>query len=219
MQLIRKKFKGVHLIPLFFILSGCGTITRGTTQEIAVDSSPQGAKVQASNGMGGVTPLSITAARNTPLTVKITKAGYKDYAAILAPRVSGGGTAGLAGNIFVGGIIGMAVDAGSGAMYDLSPNRVFANLEKEDEYIERVIERVEIKPTRMVERRIRPPERIVEYRTEYVVVSPDDPRLKNAASYNGGYRSESSFNKAETEYRTSFGAKPEPKTINHSFGY
>jgi len=35
----------------------------------------------------------------------------------------------MAGNIFVGGIIGVAVDAGSGAMNDLVPNPVNVTLD------------------------------------------------------------------------------------------
>ena len=38
----------------------------------------------------------------------------------------------MAGNLVLGGIIGAAVDAGSGAMYDLTPNRVYIELEKID---------------------------------------------------------------------------------------
>ena len=36
----------------------------------------------------------------------------------------------MAGNVFVGGIIGAAVDVGTGSMYDLKPNPVHVVLEK-----------------------------------------------------------------------------------------
>jgi hypothetical protein len=39
-------------------------------------------------------------------------------------KVSGGGTAGLAGNILLGGIIGGAIDVSSGSMNDHFPNPV-----------------------------------------------------------------------------------------------
>lgn len=42
----------------------------------------------------------------------------------VSPQVSGGGGAGMAGNVLFGGLIGAAVDAGSGAMHDLVPNPV-----------------------------------------------------------------------------------------------
>jgi len=38
--------------------------------------------------------------------------------------VVGAGAAGMAGNVILGGLIGAAVDAGSGAMKDLKPNPV-----------------------------------------------------------------------------------------------
>jgi hypothetical protein len=203
------------LLIIVAMTSGCGTITRGTTQDIAIDSSPQGAVVQASNGIGGTTPLSIKAARNVPLTVKISKDGYKDHAAILTPNVSSGGTAGLAGNIFVGGIIGMAVDAGSGAMYDLTPDRVFAVLEK-DEY---VIERVSRKPEHVIQYRTAKPERIIEYRTEYVAVAANDPRLKNATAFHSNQNIDNASPMNGTSHIAAPRPKPEPKNIPASFGY
>jgi len=44
-------------------------------------------------------------------------------------KIANAGSAGMAGNIFVGGIIGVAVDAGSGAMNDLVPNPVNVTLD------------------------------------------------------------------------------------------
>ncbi|WP_200333796.1 PEGA domain-containing protein [Thiocystis violacea] len=203
------------LLTIITMTSGCGTITRGTTQDIAIDSSPQGAVVQASNGMGGVTPMSVKAARNAPLTVKISKDGYKDHSAILTPHVSSGGTAGLAGNILVGGIIGMAVDAGSGAMYDLTPERVFAVLEKDEYFSGKVSRRsepaVEYRPTR--------PERIIEYRTEYVAVAENDPRLKNHQSYQSSPEISNAISRKDAKYIAASRPKPEPRNIPSSFGY
>jgi hypothetical protein len=42
--------------------------------------------------------------------------------------MSGGGGAGFAGNILAGGLIGMGVDATSGAMNDLMPNPLHVDL-------------------------------------------------------------------------------------------
>ena len=45
---------------------------------------------------------------------------------------TGGGVAGLAGNVIEGGIVGMAIDANSGAMNDLSPNPLTVTLQSDE---------------------------------------------------------------------------------------
>lgn len=47
----------------------------------------------------------------------------------------------MAGNVVVGGLIGAAVDAGSGAMKDLKPNPIQVNLELLDSTQESTIEK------------------------------------------------------------------------------
>lgn len=105
-------------------LPGCATITRGTTQDISVDSTPQGSRVETTDGATYTTPAAIKLKRNISHTLSFEKAGYEPAKAVVTPSISGGGAAGMAGNILFGGIIGGAVDAGSGAMYDLTPTRV-----------------------------------------------------------------------------------------------
>jgi hypothetical protein len=46
--------------------------------------------------------------------------------------MSGGGGAGMAGNVIFGGLIGAGVDATSGALKKLEPNPVVIQLVKED---------------------------------------------------------------------------------------
>jgi hypothetical protein len=118
------------MIVSVFALQGCATVVRGTTQEIAVDTSPQGALVETTGGATYTTPAAIKLKRNISHTLSFTKSGYEPAKAVVTPHISGGGAAGMAGNILVGGIIGGVVDASSGAMYDLSPERVYVALQK-----------------------------------------------------------------------------------------
>ena len=85
--------------------SGCATVTRGTTQEIAVDSTPQGARVETTGGAAYTTPFAVKLKRNISHSLAFTKAGYQPAKAVVTPAISGGGAAGMAGNIMVGGII------------------------------------------------------------------------------------------------------------------
>ena len=48
----------------------------------------------------------------------------------VTPQIVGSGAAGMAGNIFGGGLIGAAIDASSGATKDLKPNPIKENLQK-----------------------------------------------------------------------------------------
>jgi hypothetical protein len=46
----------------------------------------------------------------------------------VVPKQAAAGTAGMAGNVLIGGLIGVVADATSGAMKDLYPNPLVANL-------------------------------------------------------------------------------------------
>lgn len=110
------------------LTTGCATITRGSTDTLVIESEPTGAEIKLSNGMSGKTPATFTLPRKDALVVKIQKAGYEPVEVNITPQISGAGGAGMAGNVLVGGLIGAAVDAGSGAMNDLLPNPVRVNL-------------------------------------------------------------------------------------------
>lgn len=100
-------------------LGGCASITAGTTQSVAVDTSPQKvAECQLVNEKGSWTvprtPGSTTVNKAYgPLTVTCSTAqGHTGSSAVEST------TAGAAfGNIIAGGIIGAAVDMSSGAAY------------------------------------------------------------------------------------------------------
>lgn len=110
--------------------SGCATITRGTTQALVIESEPPGADVELSNGLRGKTPTSFKVKRNENLVVTIKKEGYETVTVNVTSQVAGAGAAGMAGNVILGGLIGAAVDAGSGATKELKPNPVRVNLLK-----------------------------------------------------------------------------------------
>lgn len=116
------------LLLQLLILAGCASIMHGTTQQIAVSSSPTGAKV-AVNGMDrGVTPVIADLKRKDNHVIRVTLEGYQPFEMALTRSVSGW----VWGNIVFGGIIGLAVDAISGGLYKLSPEQVTAQLQRAD---------------------------------------------------------------------------------------
>lgn len=111
------------LIALF-LLSGCATVIKGTTQTIPVSSDPAGADVIVNNVLTGTTPTEIELKRKRDHLITIEKDGY---AAASVPVLKSVGGA-VWGNILAGGLIGWGVDATSGAQYNLNPETVFVRL-------------------------------------------------------------------------------------------
>lgn len=106
-----------------FFLTGCATVTRGTNDAWVVETTPSGASVKTSNGyFCDATPCAIKMPRKSIFTAEISKPGYRSVTVSVTNRVSGGGGAGMAGNVILGGLIGAGVDASTGAMLDLVPN-------------------------------------------------------------------------------------------------
>jgi hypothetical protein len=67
--------------------------------------------------------------RKSDITVDISKPGCKSVRLNVTHKTSGNGGAAVAGNILVGGIIGLGVDAASGASQELVPNPLSVKLE------------------------------------------------------------------------------------------
>ena len=114
-------------------LGGCATITRTEHDAWTVNTTPGGAAVKTSNGFScDSTPCTFRMERKAEFDVTISKMGYKTWHGHVIHKVSGAGGAGMAGNVLVGGLIGVVVDSNSGAMFDLVPNPLVVALEKDD---------------------------------------------------------------------------------------
>lgn len=118
-------------------VSGCATITRGTTDTWTVNNTPSGAAVKTSSGFAcDATPCTFRMQRKEEFDVTVTKAGYKTWTGRVTHHIAGSGGAGFLGNALVGGIIGAGVDASSGAMLDFAPNPLNVTLEKDAQVAE-----------------------------------------------------------------------------------
>lgn len=99
-------------------LSACATLTKGTTQAVAI-STPgvSGAQCTLSSPSLGTkvvsTPASLVLAKSSEnITVICRKPCYHDGSGVIASSTE----AMAAGNIIAGGVVGLGVDAISGAM-------------------------------------------------------------------------------------------------------
>ncbi|MGE3248482.1 MAG: PEGA domain-containing protein [Beijerinckiaceae bacterium] len=110
-------------------LAGCATVTRGTTNQIQIVSEPQGAQVRTSLNQVCVTPCTLQVSRKDEFSVTFSKPGYLDQTIAVKTQLAGAGAAGFAGNVLVGGVVGMGVDAYTGATLLHVPNPVQAILQ------------------------------------------------------------------------------------------
>ena len=123
------------------LAGGCASITRGTMDSLVVESDPSGATVEISRkdreftkaeveqntvsdsgAIVGATPSSFRLKREGEYNVVVSKDGYETIKSEVSHSVAGGGAAGMAGNVLLGGVIGAVVDSNTGAMLNLSPN-------------------------------------------------------------------------------------------------
>jgi hypothetical protein len=111
---------------------GCASVTRGTTENISIATTPAGATAELSGldiSTACVTPCVVVAKRNADITVTINKEGYEPQVVPLTKEIPGAGAAGFAGNLILGGLVGMGVDAVTGAAQDHKPNPVIVTLQ------------------------------------------------------------------------------------------
>jgi predicted small secreted protein len=105
-------------------LSGCATITRGTTNDVQFLSEPAGAIVTTSLGLSCTAPCVLKVPRKDAFQATFTLDGFETQTIFVRTEVAGGGAAGVVGNAVFGGIVGVGVDVASGAANDHSPNPV-----------------------------------------------------------------------------------------------
>ena len=103
--------------------AACATITKGSNDTITVNTTPPGASCEIKQGPETIafinpTPGSMVVSKSSnDLAVKCSKEGYQDTAGTLSSEIQ----AMTFGNILFGGVIGVAVDAASGAMNEYPP--------------------------------------------------------------------------------------------------
>ena len=124
--------KILRILPVMAVLClcSCATITRGVHEKLRVESDPPGANVVLSTGKKGLTPVEfVEKRRRDNFTVTISKPGYTPRTIMVESKAGGTGATAMAGNLLLGGVIGMGVDAGTGAYHSLYPNPVKVTLQ------------------------------------------------------------------------------------------
>jgi hypothetical protein len=108
----------VALLAIQAFCSGCATLTKGASQTVTINTDPAGAMCTLSRDGKPVavvnpTPGSMPVEKSSgTISVICKKSGFQDAAGVMASEFQ----AMTFGNILFGGLIGLAVDAASGAM-------------------------------------------------------------------------------------------------------
>jgi len=120
------------IAALSVALGGCASVTRGTTENISISSTPSGVEAVVSGlevPTTCVTPCSVVVKRNADVSITFQKEGYEPQIVPLSRDIQTGGAAGFAGNLLLGGVVGMGVDAATGAATDHKPNPVIVTMQ------------------------------------------------------------------------------------------
>ena len=130
-----------------FCAAGCATVTSGSSQTLTIETDPPAAACTLTRadqliGVVNPTPGSISIEKSKKdISVTCKKDGYRDETAMLGSKFAGA----TLGNILLGGLIGIGVDAMSGATskyptslsIQLMPNS-FASVAERDEYFDKL---------------------------------------------------------------------------------
>lgn len=119
--------KKLLVVPAVLIVTACATIMHGSSQPLGISSSPTNAMVSVDKMNVGNTPVIAKLKRGDNHTVAINMDGYAPFEATVTKKVSGW----VWGNIVFGGLIGLAVDAMTGGLYNLTPEQLAGQLAKQ----------------------------------------------------------------------------------------
>lgn len=111
----------------FAVLTACASIMHGTSQDIGISSSPTSATVTVDNSSKAQTPYVAKLSRKDNHIIHISADGYAPADLTLTRSTSGW----VWGNVLFGGIIGLAVDAMTGGLYNLTPDQLTAALSRQ----------------------------------------------------------------------------------------
>lgn len=136
----------------FSMLGGCATVTTGSDQAITVQTTPEGAKclmTRDGKTVGAIssTPGTVSVDKSRhPIQIQCEKPGHVVTTEVVESNFQGA----TLGNILIGGIVGIAIDAGSGAMnkYPSSIELVlvpthFETAEARDAFFDRLVAKVQ----------------------------------------------------------------------------
>jgi hypothetical protein len=116
----------ILLAAVLSSLGACGAVMHGGRQNIDVQTSPAGARVETTPETGVfTTPTTLNLERKNSYVLTFTSPGYSPATFNLHNSI---GTGTLIADVLLTGLIGVIVDAATGSWYGLSPENATATL-------------------------------------------------------------------------------------------
>lgn len=103
-------------VALALLQSSCAAILAPKTTDVPINTQPQQAEVIIDGVARGMTPMHLELANNRTYVIVLRKAGYPDMVYELRNSVGAGW---IVADVLLTGLIGVAIDAGTGAWYSL----------------------------------------------------------------------------------------------------
>ncbi len=122
-----KKLLSSLCVAVALIVSGCGTLKHGSTQNVDISSNPLGAEVTVNGTEYGQTPVTVELPRRNNHTISVSLSGYENFQIIVDRKWSKWAI----GNLVLGGPIGLIIDHSTGGMYRLEKSQIVAQLESQ----------------------------------------------------------------------------------------
>lgn len=110
-----------------FLLSGCATLFKGTTEEVQTNSNPS-SEVYVNGSYRGDTPVRLNLKSDKEYDIKFEREGYETKTVHIGNSVG----AGWVVLDVLGGLVPVVVDAATGAWYNLDQESVNATLEEQN---------------------------------------------------------------------------------------
>ena len=110
---------------LWILFSGCATIAHGPLQKFVVTAEPKIASVYVDGKLYGQSPIVIRMSRRKNHLLEIKLEGYQTYQLNLKRKLDGWAF----GNLFTGGIPGIAIDLLTGSIFKLTPKDIYPTLQ------------------------------------------------------------------------------------------
>ena len=123
-----KKVVSVFLLFSFiFLISSCATLFKGTTEEVNFNSDPQRAEVWVNGIKMGETPVALKLESKKTYAIEFKKEGFEPRTYTITNHVG----AGWVILDVLAGLVGVIVDAATGAWYSLDQKNINAVLKKQ----------------------------------------------------------------------------------------
>jgi hypothetical protein len=114
----------ISVIAAVLSLTACGAILNGGPANVPMSTNPPGAEIWIDGTNRGMTPATLSLAKNRPYTVTFRRGGFQDTSVEIGRRVSGGYV--VLDVLF--GLLPVIVDAATGSWYVLDTSNVNVNL-------------------------------------------------------------------------------------------